>query len=344
MKLVSTLSILIGLIILISCGGKAPSLPFAEDSEQFAFFQTVNDSLNLTYLNPEKPTALITTNDFTVWSFDVMPGVYSRFSRFKDSPQTIPAQQLKETVMQGAQGEAEKRLILAQAEKANFTVDDSTVDGRMEQIYQSRGGKEAFVNMLEERGFTLEFVQQDVRDQMTLQEFLDQELLSRLQVTDEDLEKAYSEDKTATVRHILFMTRGKSEEEKAEIKAKAEQVLARARAGEDFVELVKQFSEDEGSVANGGLYTEFERGRMVKPFEEAAFELPIDTISDLVETTYGYHIIKIIDRQKETKPFEEVKDSLSQKLQQTKRRDVYNSYLDELKENANYQENFAQLS
>ncbi|QUI21284.1 peptidylprolyl isomerase [Vallitalea pronyensis] len=98
-------------------------------------------------------------------------------------------------------------------------------------------------------------------------------------------------------RHILFSTADEtgeplSDEKKAEVKALAEEVLAKAKSGEDFQALVKEYSEDPGSMGAGGEYT-FSRGQMVKPFEEAAFALKPGEISDLVETAYGYHIIKL---------------------------------------------------
>ncbi len=98
-------------------------------------------------------------------------------------------------------------------------------------------------------------------------------------------------------RHILFSTVDEtgqplSDEKIAEVSALAEEVLAKAKAGEDFEALVKEYSEDPGSKDNGGEYT-FTRGKMVKPFEEAAFSLKPGQISDLVVTSFGYHIIKL---------------------------------------------------
>lgn len=117
-----------------------------------------------------------------------------------------------------------------------------------------------------------------------------------------DIEKngyAYYANKVRA-RHILFSTMDEnrqplSDEKKAEVKKKAEEVLKKIQSGQDFEELVKEHSEDPGSKDNGGEYT-FTRGQMVKEFEEAAFSLEEGKVSDLVETTYGYHIIKLEEK------------------------------------------------
>jgi parvulin-like peptidyl-prolyl isomerase len=132
------------------------------------------------------------------------------------------------------------------------------------------------------------------------------------------------------------MTQGKNEQEKAAARTKIEDLLAKAMAGADFAELAKQNSEDTGSKENGGLYEDFPRGRMVKPFEDAAFTVPVGEISGVVETQFGYHILKIIDRKKETRTFEEVRPELEQRLKQQKQGTVIESYVKGLKDQAKF--------
>jgi foldase protein PrsA len=326
--------------LLVAACSKAPLPPFAKATPQYAFFQTLSDSLKLKAMNPEKATALVTTKSFKVYTFDIMPGLYARFGRYSKNLDKLPVDQLKNTITQGAQSEAEKRLLLAKAQSEGVAVPDSAVNDQLEQIYSSRGGKESFQKFVEQQGFTMDFVEKDIRTQLTIQKYIDDVLEPSIKVSDDELKTAYEQDKTATVRHILFLTQGKSEADKAKIRKTAEDVLKRAKNNEDFAQLAQEFSEDPGSKNKGGLYEKFPRGRMVKAFEDASFNLPIGSISDLVETPYGFHIIKVEGREKETQPMEQVKEQLTNQIQQSKRRDVYNDLIQQLKEKAGYKEHF----
>ena len=103
----------------------------------------------------------------------------------------------------------------------------------------------------------------------------------------------YSTPEQVRASHILFKTDGKDD---AAVKAKAEDVLKQARAGADFAELAKKYSEDDASAKNGGDLDYFGKGRMVPEFDQAVFAMQPGQISDLVKTQYGYHIIKLTDK------------------------------------------------
>ena len=119
-------------------------------------------------------------------------------------------------------------------------------------------------------------------------------------IPDEELESFYRENfsrfsipEQRSARHILIKTSEEDTEDiLAEKRNKAEQVLELAKSGEDFTELAKQYSEGPTGPRGGDLGT-FTRGRMVKPFDDAAFSLKEGEISDIVETHFGFHIIKL---------------------------------------------------
>ena len=109
-------------------------------------------------------------------------------------------------------------------------------------------------------------------------------------------------------------------------------MLKRAKAGEDFAALAKQFSKDPGSAAVGGDLNFFPKEQMVPPFDAAACALKPGEISDLVETEFGFHIIKLTDRRTgRIVPLAEVKDRLQEFLKQRRQQELVQQYLLSLK-------------
>jgi peptidyl-prolyl cis-trans isomerase D len=133
----------------------------------------------------------------------------------------------------------------------------------------------------------------------------------------------YSSPEQRSARHILLKTaEGESEDVLSEKYQRAEEVLDMARSGEDFAELAMQFSEGPTGPKGGDLGT-FSRGRMVKSFEDAVFSLSEGEISDVVETQFGFHIIKLEKIEPaRTKTLDEVKDSIVATLQKQKSKDL----------------------
>src|SRR5947208_1343490 len=134
-----------------------------------------------------------------------------------------------------------------------------------------------------------------------------------------DVERAYNDGieqyttaEQVRASHILLKTEGKDD---AAVKAKAEDVLKQSKAGADFSELAKKYSEDEASAKNGGDLDYFGRGRMVPEFDQAAFAMQPGQTSDLVKTQYGYHIIKLVDKKPATtRTLADVRQQLTDQL------------------------------
>ena len=148
-------------------------------------------------------------------------------------------------------------------------------------------------------------------------------------------EERFTEEKQVQARHILFsLADGVSDERKADTRSTAQGILERARGGEDFAALAEEYSQDTGTASNGGDLGFFGRGRMVKPFEEAAFDMEVGQVSDLVETTFGFHIIKVEAIQPERiKPLEEVTDTVTEELLERKSRAIAEQRVREDREN-----------
>ena len=146
------------------------------------------------------------------------------------------------------------------------------------------------------------------------------------QVSDDELKAQYQQNiqqyevpNRVHVQHILLMTVGKPDAEVEEIKKKAEDILKQAKKGGNFEDLAKKYSEDPGTKDKGGDLGWIVQGQTVPEFEQTAFSLPKGSISDLVKTQYGFHIIKVIEKETaHTKPFDEVKDSIRAPLMLSK--------------------------
>jgi peptidyl-prolyl cis-trans isomerase D len=106
-------------------------------------------------------------------------------------------------------------------------------------------------------------------------------------------------DTSASVRHILLKSNSGTEEEMAQLMARADSLTKRYKAGDDWDDLVTRFSDDPGSKATGGKYENFPKGQMVKPFEEYSFNNAPGSIG-AVETTFGVHLIEVLDQNFQT--------------------------------------------
>ncbi len=134
------------------------------------------------------------------------------------------------------------------------------------------------------------------------------------------------------LQHILFTTEGKSPAEKAAALKKADEVLAKLKSGGDFAKLAAQYSEDQSNKDKGGELGKVVRGQTVPAFEKAAFALQPGQISDVVETEYGYHIIKCKSRQEaRVKPLAEVREQIASNLAQQKAAELVQSTAERLR-------------
>src|SRR5467141_4909886 len=144
------------------------------------------------------------------------------------------------------------------------------------------------------------------------------QIRQNLQISDDQLKVQYQKNmqqyqvpNRVHAQHILLMTVGKTDAEVEEIRKKAEDILNQLKKGAKFEDLAKKYSEDPGTKDKGGDLGWLVQGQTVPEFEKAAFSLQKGQISDLVKTQYGFHIIKMMDKETaHTKSFEEVRDSL----------------------------------
>jgi peptidyl-prolyl cis-trans isomerase D len=136
--------------------------------------------------------------------------------------------------------------------------------------------------------------------------------------------EVYDLPERVRARHILLrIPPGAEEAERTRIRKQAEETLARVRGGADFAEVAREVSEDPGSKEDGGDLGFFGRGQMVKPFEDVAFALEPGAMSDLVESSFGLHIIRVEEKKPaETIPFEDARRELAEEMLRERKADV----------------------
>lgn len=154
--------------------------------------------------------------------------------------------------------------------------------------------------------------------------------VKQVQVSSKEIEDYYQNNrekfgqpKRVKVRHILIRADAKDAEASAKAKQKAESVQKEAAGGKDFSQLAKQYSEDPGTKDRGGEIGFITKGMVVPEFEQAAFSMKVGEVSPVIQTPYGFHILKVDDIQEaKTEPLEKVKDQIDALLRNRKARDM----------------------
>ena len=232
------------------------------------------------------------------------------------------------------------RLLVQESAARKSSVTDAQVDARLEQIRSQFPSEEVFKEQLQQRKTTLAELREDTRKSMQITAMLQAELDAKTAVTPEQVNDFYVKNPSAfqqgervKASHILVRVEANADAaEKEKARAKAAGLLADLKAGKDFAALAREYSDDPGSGAQGGDLGFFQRGQMVPPFEAAAFGLPVGQTSDLVLSDFGFHIIRVTDRQPgRTQPLEEVKADIEEYLVGQNRETQTRLFVDGLK-------------
>ena len=243
-----------------------------------------------------------------------------------------------------------ERLLNGQIEAAGIVVTDEEVV----KAFEAQGASLNPPKTLDEikaillsSGLTFEEAKEQYRQGLSRRKLLEARWAGKVDVNDADAQVYYDRNirqfeipEQVRASHILTKPQildPNSDPNLAKVaaRAKAENLLAQIKDGADFAELAKAHSADRATAPRGGDLDFFTRERMVKPFADAAFAMQPGEVSDIVETQYGYHIIKVTERKEATvRPFEEVKAAIVQHLTTQKRTEIAKEYVDELREKA----------
>jgi peptidyl-prolyl cis-trans isomerase C len=243
-----------------------------------------------------------------------------------------------------------EQLLDEEIRKANISVTEQEVTEKIEQM-AARQQPPLSLEELKMRaaasGKDFDELRNDIRRGIGYEKLLQAQWVDKIGVTEDEASKYYSENskefetpEQIKASHILIATDTSDasvdpNEVKAKARAQAEQLLAQLKDGADFAELAKANSSCP-SASKGGDLGFFSKGDMVAPFEEAAFALEPGQLSDIVETKFGYHIIKVTDHKDAgTIAFEQAKDDVIDKLTKRKKTEIAKEYIQSLKTKAN---------
>jgi peptidyl-prolyl cis-trans isomerase C len=231
-------------------------------------------------------------------------------------------------------------LLVQEAKARKVVAPPWEVDSQVEQIKKQFPSEDAFKQMLQSRGVTADQLRTDTAQTIAVNVMLKAELEPKVAVTADAGKKFYDENKarfrqddSVHASHILIRTPENADAAaKAKAKSQADGLLAQITKGGDFAGLAKQFSQDPGSAPNGGDLGFFSKGQMVPAFEQAAFSLKPGQTSGVVETPFGYHIIRV----SETKAgrdltYDEVKGQIDEYLKQQIRDQKSQEFVDQLR-------------
>ena len=249
----------------------------------------------------------------------------------------------KKKIEEAAQNQLISAEVLYQtAKKEEVPELDKKVQAKFDEGKARFPANEDFEKALKENGLTIQELKDLLRRDIVISSYVEKQVTSKITITAEQVKKFYDENsdkfkkpESVHASHILIGVDPKATpEEKQKAKLKADDLLKQVKAGADFAELAKKDSTCP-SAKNGGDLGEFGRGQMVKPFEEAAFDLKVGETSAVVETQFGYHIIKSTGKTEAgTVPFDQVKGKIEEYLKGMELQKQVIAKVDELKKSA----------
>jgi parvulin-like peptidyl-prolyl isomerase len=252
--------------------------------------------------------------------------------------------------------EVVRELVSQSGKTKGIQIPSETIDQEVAALTKLYDNEQEFSAALKERQITEEDVKKAIRIDAMARELLDQQIKGKVKISDEDVKNFYEDNKSQFLRpesfrasHIFVAIypldvikttprqelEAKKEEYTESAKKNIHEILTKIKAGEDFSELAKQHSQDKGSRENGGDLDFMYKGVFDPAFDEAVSKLKPGEVSDVVQTSYGFHIIKLMEtRPEEQAQFSDMKGSIQQHLFNERAKKIVQNYLGNLRDQA----------
>ncbi|MBN2322141.1 MAG: peptidylprolyl isomerase [Spirochaetes bacterium] len=249
--------------------------------------------------------------------------VSEAFAKLFADGKSVDPDQLKKDMLETL---INNELLYQESLRGGYEPNELKVEMQFSNIKGQFGTEDEFLEMLSQRGYTADSLREELGRVMAIDDYIGGEVATGLDVTQTEVRGYYDENpnffhepEALKASHILAMVSDWTDEEQKKTAYRAiNDIKKKVDKGESFESLAKEHS-DCPSGSQGGDLGYFQKGQMVKPFEDAAFALKVGEISGIVETRFGYHLIKLVDRRPErTVPFDEVKGDIEQYLGEQK--------------------------
>jgi peptidyl-prolyl cis-trans isomerase C len=286
--------------------------------------------------------AVATVNGVTITQADFdkeMARVRSQFSRSGRSLRESQLPDIKNRVLETL---INRELLYQESQNKGIKVEDAEVNQQVDVLKKRFPNEDEFKAALLEMKVSEVELKSQIRKGMAIQQFVDKDLVQDVKVSETEVKDFYKNNpdmfkqaEQVKASHILIKVDAQADKSaKDQANKKIKEIQKKLEDGEDFAALAKEYSEGPSS-ANGGDLGYFERGRMVKPFEDAAFKLKPGEVSGMVETPFGYHLIKVVDKKPESDvSYEDAKGRISQYLEQEKKGKVLERNLEAMRQKA----------
>ncbi|MEF2902115.1 MAG: peptidylprolyl isomerase [Terrisporobacter sp.] len=225
------------------------------------------------------------------------------------------------------------------AQRENIKVEDKDVNEKYEDLKETLKSNSAYKAKLDEVGVNDDFLKSQVKKDLIVSKYKEN-FMKNIKINDNEIKTYYDNHKDEFTKEevrasqILISTLDDNnnvvnQEQKEKLKDKAEDILEKLKNNEDFAILAKEYSDDKNSGKDGGDLGYFSKEDKNIDFTNPVFKLEKDQLSDIIETEYGYHIVKLTDNKSVTKTLEESKEDIKNKILNQK----YTQHIDSLYKN-----------
>ncbi len=231
-----------------------------------------------------------------------------------------------------------------QARKDGIIIDSSKVEERLASMKGNFPDEKHFDQALAGLGLTRDQLKKEIAKTMSVQALLRRKILDAIAITDEQVRDYYdlnqlefeTEEKVHCAHILLKFDKNATDEEKAKVKVKIEGILEKIKQGSDFGELARANSKDKRSAEKGGDLGELSRRQLIPEVAEVAFTLEPGEVSGIVESRFGYHILKVFKRIPQgITPFEKAREKIKQRLKSKQAQSKIREYVDNLRKEMN---------